>query len=145
MKPYLHGKISVKRFGGKPEDYLAIHDFIDSSKAHLPDMRHRAILHSSFGIYITEKVFGTNIINSDGKTVSVRDIAEQHVIDDMGTIPTVQDYLQGMPMYEWLGGAKRPREENRTATGETIDELQEKLNKIRERRIPAAFTGKVYD
>lgn len=106
MKPYLHGKVSAKKFGGKPEDYQAIHDFLDSSKACFPDMRHRAILHSSFGIYIAEKVFGINLKNSDGKLVSVRDVAEQHVIDDMGRIPTVGDYLEGMPMYEWLGGTK---------------------------------------
>lgn len=107
MKPYLHALVSVKKFGGKPEDYQAIHDFIDSSKAHVPDMRHRAILHSSFGIFICERVFGTNLKNSDGRLVSVRDVAEQHVIDDLGTIPTVQDYLSGMPFYDWLGGKKR--------------------------------------
>lgn len=106
MKPYLHGKVSARKWGGKPEDYQEIHDFLDSSKAAFPDMRHRAILHSSFGIFICEKVFGINIENSDGKLVSVRDIAEQHVIDDMGRIPTVQDYLEGMPMYNWLGGRK---------------------------------------
>jgi hypothetical protein len=106
MKPYLHGKVSARKWGGKPEDYQEIHDFLDSSKAAFPDMRHRAILHSSFGIFICEKVFGINIENSDGKLVSVRDIAEQHVIDDMGRIPTVQDYLQGMPMYSWLGGRR---------------------------------------
>lgn len=104
MKPYLHGKISVKKWGGTEEDYQEIHDFLDSSKAHFPDMRHRALLHSSFGIYIAERVFGVNIVNSDGAKVSVRDIAEQHVIDDMGTIPTVQDYLKEMPFYSWLGG-----------------------------------------
>lgn len=107
MKPYLHGKVSVRHFGGKVEDYQEIHDFIDSSKAHFPDMRHRALLHSSFGIYICEQVFGINITNSDGKKVSVRDIAERHILDDLWRIPTVQDYLQGMPMYEWLGGPKR--------------------------------------
>jgi hypothetical protein len=106
MKPYLHGLVSARKFGGKPEDYQEIHDFLDSSKAAFPDMRHRAILHSSFGIYICEKVFGINIENSAGQLVSVRDIAEQHVIDDMGRIPTVQDYLSGMPMYDWLGGRK---------------------------------------
>ena len=111
MKPYLHGIVSVKKFGGKPEDYQKIHDFIDSSKAHFPDMRHRALLHSSFGIYICEQLFGINLTNSDGKIVSVRDVAEQHVIDDMGRIPTVQDYLQEMPFYNWLGGPKvRTRE-----------------------------------
>jgi hypothetical protein len=107
MKPFLHGKVSVKKWGGKEEDYQKIHDWFDQTKAHFPDMRHRAILHSSFGIYLCEQFFGINIVNSDGKTVSVRDIAEQHVIDDMGRIPTVQDYLNEMPFYSWLGGPKR--------------------------------------
>ena len=119
MKPWEHAKHSVKKWGGTPQEYLPIHDFIDSSKAHFPDVRHRALLHSSFGIFITEKVFGTNITLKTftkwrngqretivDRTVSVRDIAEVHVLQDMGTIPTVQDYLEGMPMYDWLGGAK---------------------------------------
>lgn len=112
MKPYLHAKNSVRKFGGKPEDYQKIHDFIDSSKAHVPDMRHRAILHSSFGIFIAEQIFGTNITNSDGKLVSVRDIAEHHVLEDMGTIPTMQDYLRHLPILSWLGGP--PRKHKRT-------------------------------
>lgn len=107
MKPYLHAQNSVRSFGGKVEDYLEIHDFLDSSKAHFPDMRHRALLHSSFGIYLTEQLFGHAITNSDNRLVQVRDIAERHVIEDMGRIPTVQDYLEGMPMYDWLGGVKR--------------------------------------
>lgn len=107
MKPYLHGLSSVKKFGGKAEDYQKIHDFLDSSKAHLADMRHRALLHNSFGIYIAEQVFGTNIVNSDKRMVSVRDIAEHHIIEDMGRIPSVQDYFQYLPMLSWLGGMKR--------------------------------------
>ena len=109
MKPFLHGKVSARKWGGRPEDYQEIHDFLDSTKAAFPDMRHRAILHNSFGIYICEKIFGINIENSEGKTVSVRDIAEQHVIDDMGRIPTLQDYLDGMPMYSWLGGRHKTK------------------------------------
>lgn len=107
MKPYLHAKVSVSKWGGKPEDYLPIHDFLDESKAHFADMRHRALLHNTFGIYLAERIFGHNITNSSNRLVSVRDIAEQHVIDDMGRIPSVQDYLEGMPMYSWLGGPKR--------------------------------------
>ncbi len=109
MKPYLHGLNTTKLYGGVPEDYQKIHDFLDSSKACFPDMRHRAILHSSFGIYIAEQVFGTYIINSDGNKVQVRDIAEKHVIEDMGRIPEVGDYLRGMPMYDWLGGRKKTK------------------------------------
>ncbi len=104
MKPYCHARNSAKKWGGSLDDYLAIHNFIDSSKAHVPDMRHRAILHSSFGIFIAEQVFGVYMKNGDGATVQVRDVAEQHVIEDLGRIPTVQDYLVGMPMYHWIGG-----------------------------------------
>ena len=111
MKPYLHAEVSVRKWGGAPEDYLAIHDFIDSSKAGFPDMRHRAILHSSFGCYIAERVFGHYIVlPGNGRKVQVRDIAEQHVIDDMGRIPTLQDYLIDMPFYEWLGGRLKKKE-----------------------------------
>lgn len=109
MKPYQHGLNTVRRWGGKPEDYQPIHDFLDESKAHFPDMRHRALLHNSFGIYLAERIFGHNITNSSGRVVSVRDIAEAHIIEDMGKIPTVQDYLQGMPFYDWLGGPKKNR------------------------------------
>lgn len=107
MKPLIHAQLSVKRYGGEVEDYLPIHNFLDSSKAHVPDMRHRAMLHHSFGIYVAEMTVGVTFTNGEGTLLSTRDIAEEHVLEDMGRIPTVQDYLQGMPMYEWLGG--RPK------------------------------------
>lgn len=122
MKPWLHAKISAKKFGGRPEDYIDIHEFIDSSKAAHADMRHRAILHSAFGIYVTALVFGTMeqqpdgswkrmpyIRNSKGETVDVRDIAEQHVLDDLGKIPSVGDWLKHMVLEPWMGGAMRKR------------------------------------
>lgn len=109
MKPYHHARNSVKNHGGKPEDYQRIHDFIDSSKAHLADIRHRAMLHSTFGIFLAEQVFGTYIVNSDGHKVMVRDIAEEHVIEDMGRIPPVADWLRSMPIEEWMMGPKVKR------------------------------------
>jgi len=42
MHSYYHALSSVKRFGGKPEDYLPIHEFFDESKSHFADFRHRA-------------------------------------------------------------------------------------------------------
>jgi len=107
MKPWIHAENSAKKWGGSPEDYLHIHDWFDQTKAHFPDMRHRAILHSSFGIFLCESQFGTFITNESGKAVQVRDIAEHHVIEDLGFIPTIQDYLKDMPFYAWLGG--RPK------------------------------------
>lgn len=133
MKPYLHGIVSVKKFGGKPEDYQEIHDFLDSSKAHMADMRHRALLHNSYGIYICERLFGHNITNSAGKLVSVRDIAEQHILDDMGRIPTVQDYLRHLPMLPWLGGKverKKDADWSNVASRDTQSELYVKPKEI---------------
>ena len=108
MKPFDHAKNSVRKFKcGTIEDYLPIHDFMDSSKMCLPDMRHRALLHHSFGIFVAERVFGTTITTSDGKQVCVRDIAEQHVIEDVGYIPTVEDCFEGMPVNDTVGARKR--------------------------------------
>jgi len=107
MKPLIHAKISVKTYGGIPEDYLPIHNFLDSSKATMPDMRHRAILHSAFGCYIAEQIFGTYFKNSDGKDVSTRDICEEHIIQDLGFIPTVEQYLNNMTFQDWMSGTKK--------------------------------------
>jgi len=102
MKPYIHAKNSVRKWGGKVSDYLPIHNEMDSSKSALPDVRHRVIYHTSFGIYIIEKIFGEIITNSDGKEISVRDIAEKHVIEDLGFIPTLENYLQNMQVQDWM-------------------------------------------
>lgn len=107
MKPLIHAKISVKRYGGAVEDYLPIHEFIDSSKIAMPDVRHRAILHSSFGCYLAEQMYGTYIKNSAGKDVSVRDIAEEHIQEDLGFIPTIEKWLNEVPFKPWMSGARK--------------------------------------
>lgn len=104
MKPVFHANLSVKKYGGAREDYLPIHNFIDSSKSTYADARHRAILHSTFGIYITEQMFGEIIVNSDGREVCVRDIAEDHVIQDLGFIPTVEKWLESLQLTPWMMG-----------------------------------------
>jgi len=42
-KPFIHAESSVKRWGGKPEDYIEIHNLMDSSKGAIADHRHRAL------------------------------------------------------------------------------------------------------
>lgn len=108
MKPLLHAKISVKNYGGSVEDYLPIHNFIDSSKVTMPDIRHRALLHNSFGCYLAEQIFGVYIKNTDGKDVSVRDIAEEHISQDMGgRIPTVEDWLKHINVQPWMKNQRK--------------------------------------
>lgn len=107
MKAYLHSKVHAKKFGGKPEDYIDIDNFIDSSKQAVADVRHRAILHSAFGCFIVEQVFGITRINSDGKTYSPRDIAEDHIQQDLGFIPSMGNYLDNMQIQPWMSGTEK--------------------------------------
>ena len=104
MKPYKHAVVSANRWGGVPEDYQELHDFFDMTKQNVPDMRHRMILHNSFGIFLLEKMFGKTITNSHGRIVSVRDVGEQHVIEDLGFIPTLEKCFSSMKLEKWMGG-----------------------------------------
>jgi hypothetical protein len=89
--PLKHAESSARKFGGKPSDYLSIHNWFDESKAHLGDLRHRALRHHSLGIFLAEQAFGIAVTNSDGKQVPVRYVGEQHVLEDLGRIPTLAD------------------------------------------------------
>lgn len=107
-KPYIHSKSSVAKWGGKVQDYLPIHNYMDQSKSHFPDNRHRALTHNSWFLFVLEDVFGPTIINSDGKEVSVRDVGEQHCIEDLGCIPSVQDYLENLDYKDWMNSKGKP-------------------------------------
>ena len=53
-----HAESSAKQYGGNAEDYLEIHEMMDSSKSAHADNRHRVIFHSAFGAYLIQKMFG---------------------------------------------------------------------------------------
>ena len=107
--PVVHAERSVKRWGGSLEDYLPIHVWFDSTKAHLPDNRHRMVLHNGWGIALAEQLFGPAIVNSDGRRVFVRDIGEQHVLEDLGFIPSLAECLDDLPIHPWMAGAGRSK------------------------------------
>ena len=95
--PIQHAKSSVRKWGGCVEDYLAIHEWFDESKAWVAHSKHRMIRHHSEGIFECEKRFGQTLINSDSKTVYVRYIGEQHVREDCnGYIPTAKEWIDGL-------------------------------------------------
>lgn len=102
--PLKHAQSSAKRFGGKPEDYLPIHEWFDESKAFFADFRHRALRHHSEGIFLCERIFGSSISNSEAKEIPVRYIGEQHVKEDLGRIPTAQDWLTQIKPERWMYG-----------------------------------------
>lgn len=112
-----HAVSAARKWGGKPEDYIEIEEFIDSSKQHLADVRHRAMYHHSEGIWLCQKIFGRTIEvakkNGHGSVlVPVRLIAEQHVLEDLGWIPSFSDYVggrdgSGMSIKPWMSGSQR--------------------------------------
>jgi hypothetical protein len=95
--PFHHSLSSVKRWGGKVEDYLELHQFFDQSKALYPGPQHRAMLHHSAGIFLLERCFGSTVTLSGGKIIPTRWVGEQHVQEDLGgRIPTFQNWLQAI-------------------------------------------------
>src|SRR5712692_7433836 len=50
------------------------------------------------------KIFGVTITNSEGKQIPVRYIGEQHVKEDLGRIPTAQDWLSQIQPQRWMYG-----------------------------------------
>jgi len=140
-KSDIHANSSAKKFGGRPSDYIEIHEMLDSSKAYWADNRHRSIFHHTAGIYYMQKMFGidfdaieglktkyklgdefvkdilqllqknrlqgVHVLNSEGKKIHVRDVAEQHILEDFRGrfIPSVGDYLSKMELNPWMNNA----------------------------------------
>jgi uncharacterized protein DUF6915 len=100
-----HSRSSAKKFGGVTEDYVPIHKFLDQSKLFIADWRHRALLHTTFGIALCEQMFGDLYVRpSDGVQVSSRTVASQHIIEDLGCVPTPEVFLREMPVRPWMNG-----------------------------------------
>lgn len=100
---YHHAVSSARKFGGVPADYQAIHDYLDGSKEIVADFRHRALRHHAEGCFAAEALFGVTITNSAGRQVPVRLIAEQHILEDLGRIPSFADWVRAIKPEAWMG------------------------------------------
>ena len=90
-----HCHLSQRKFGGDHLDYVAIHQFLDSTKLYFHHVKHRAVLHNLFGVELAVEIFGAELFNSSGKTICVRDIAIAHVKEDLsGRIPSLHDWFE---------------------------------------------------
>lgn len=107
--PFHHAESSARKFGGDAREYLALHEWLDASKSHLADFRHRALRHHSEGIFMLESIFSTTITLSTGRVLPVRFIGEQHVLEDLGRIPTVADWLLRIQPEPWMLGHRTER------------------------------------
>jgi len=142
-KPYFHAQSSAKKYGGIWEDYMEIHEFMDSSKAAFPDNRHRALTHNSWFIgVVLPRVFGETFRRkSDNKIVCTRDIGEQHCLEDFKFkfIPSAQDFLQEMDFLPWMqNGMGEPPISHKKLTGE--EPLKKKKTLLVEKEPPSIET-----
>lgn len=102
MNPYHHALSSAKKWGGSVEDYHPIHAWFDESKAMMADFRHRALRHHAEGIFMCERIFGPTIKLSTGRVVPTRWVGEQHVKEDCGFIPSMQDWFKHIVPAPWM-------------------------------------------
>ena len=131
--PLIHSKSSVKRWGGKVEDYLPIHQLIDSPKSAMNNNTARTLTHNTWFAYeIIPKIFGYNITNSDGKSVDTVDIAMLHISEDFRNrfVPTPQDYLKHMTVQSWMNNGVK--DVDNPEAFRIVKELQEKLRDERQ-------------
>lgn len=99
---YYHALSSVRRWGGVPNDYIALHQWFDESKKIIADPRHRALRHHAEGIFLLETLFGVTTRNSDGRQIPVRLIGEAHVTEDLGRIPSFADWARLIQPMPWM-------------------------------------------
>jgi hypothetical protein len=128
--PEIHSKSSVKRWGGKIEDYIEIHKFLDSPKSTMNNNTSRFLTHNTWFAYeVIPRVFGYNITNSAGKSVDTVDIAMLHISEDFRHkgIPTPQDYLENMVVQPWMCNGVQP-----LPSVEAAKRSRELLEKMRE-------------
>lgn len=105
--PYHHSLSSVKKWGGEVSDYMDIHEWFDASKEMFGDFRHRALRHHAQGIYECARVFGNTITLSTGKVIPTRWVGEQHVQEDCGFIPSIQDWFINIAPQPWMNKPQR--------------------------------------
>lgn len=96
MKPLQHAQVSAKIYDGKWSDYIEIHSFLDSSKSASAHFKHRFLLHHTEGVELAVKIFGETVINSESREVSVQKILTDHLIEDVGSIVSVEDWAKGL-------------------------------------------------
>ena len=104
-----HAQSSVKKYGGRVETFLPIHELLDSSRTVFGDVRHRALTHHTYFVQFIPKILGYDTVTVRRKGVrvkiSVLAIAEDHIREDFeGVIPSASDFLGAVNFSDWMDG-----------------------------------------
>lgn len=101
MADALHHSMSSAAYfkAGKKEDYLPIHEFMDSSKYFISDWRHRSLLHGTHGIYwYRHFVYGSAALTIGNKDVPVKEVVIRHIIEDMNAVLTPAQWYRELKL-----------------------------------------------
>jgi hypothetical protein len=120
--PFRHAESSARKFGGKAEYYLPIHNWFGESKASFPTSAIELCVITP-RVFFSQRNFGVTVVNSDRKEIPVRYVGEQHVREDLGRIPAAQDWLLQIKPQRWMYG-QRLDDENRPMKEVTHDRPQ---------------------
>lgn len=104
MDALYHARSTAKKWGGTAEEYLPFHAWFDESAMQINDKRHRMLRHHAYGIQQLIERFGAYYTNSVGKVVPMKQIGEQHVVEDIGFIPAFADWVREIPVSKWMNG-----------------------------------------
>lgn len=102
---HAHCEHSAALFGGDPATYEALHAFLNESRDHLACPQNLLATHHTFGVHLATQLFGQTLGG-----VSVRRLAEAHVLRDMGQVPAVDDALKLIPLEPWMSTRALPLE-----------------------------------
>ena len=58
-----------------------------------------------------ERIFGVSIKRKDGVEIPTRYIAEMHVKEDLGRIPSMQDWFSNIKPQPWMGRTEKIEKE----------------------------------
>ncbi|MDN5925594.1 MAG: hypothetical protein L0I29_00790 [Hyphomicrobiales bacterium] len=100
---------SAARFGGDPSAYLALHTWFLETRNWSAGPEHLVFRHHAFGIFEAEARFGPVIALGDGKAVPTRVVAERHVQQVLGRVPSATDFLRRIKGERWMLQATSPR------------------------------------
>src|SRR4051812_9808429 len=109
-----HAVSSQRKWGGRGEDYLPVHEWVDATKQHCGDFRHRALRHPRPGVDEGEPLFGVPLrLPAPGtgdslKYTPPRWVGEQHLLEDFGFLPTLGAWLECFQPREWMNRRRPP-------------------------------------
>ena len=102
-------RVFASRMGRRRSRLLTDPEWFDESSEHVNDLRHRLMRHHSQGIAECVRRFGRLLTLSNGRQVPMKKIAERHIVEDLGFVPAVADWVRSLKLQPWMMRPKRTR------------------------------------